>query len=178
MIHGLALSQMFPSKSAKWIFYLSAITSFCNICNTELCSFLAVLLWVVNKNFPCLQCKLMPLPNVRKKLCQCHMSNHHFSKQNQTSDVLCWSHDVPTLASKKQSAAPTWVRAKWNMAAIWKGPVGSSALCMWGMVSTALLHACSLSLCSFLLSLSVPCLSLCLFHSSMFWWRSMCLSKV
>lgn len=69
----------------------------------------------------------------------------------------------------------TWVWSKWNMAAIWKSPVGSSALCMWGMVSVAFLHACSLSLCPFLLFLSVPCLSFCLFHSSMFWWRSMVL---
>lgn len=63
---------------------------------------------------------------------------------------------------------------KWNMAASWS-PVGSSALCMWGMVSMAFLHACSLSLCLFLLFLSVPCLSFCPFHSSMFWWRSMVL---
>lgn len=61
---------------------------------------------------------------------------------------------------KRLSVFSTWVWCKWNMAAVGKSAIGSSAMCMWGMVFIALPHARSLSLCPFLLSLWVSCLSL------------------
>lgn len=54
---------------------------------------------------------------------------------------------------------------------------GSSALCMWGMVSMAFLHACSLSLCPvlFFSSCQIPVYPPVCFIPPCLWWRSMVL---
>lgn len=54
---------------------------------------------------------------------------------------------------------------------------GSSALCMWGMVSMAFLHACSLSLCPLLFfsSCQIPVYPPVCFIPPCLWWRSMVL---
>lgn len=95
--------------------------------------------------------------------------------KRQTSEV-CWSDDALTLKwrGKKMSFQP-----QCNLNEIWLpfGKVqGVSLPCAceaWFLWPSFMLALCLSA--PFLLFLSVPCLSFCLFHSSMFWWRRMVL---